>query len=56
MLAIAFVAFAVVPSWLLDRTATRVTTTGRDLILIGWWMAAFIGCCWAFVRLQGRGG
>ncbi len=56
MLTIAFVVFAVVPTWLLDRTATRVTTTGRDLMLMGWWMVAFIVCCWVFARLQGREG
>ncbi len=56
MLAVAFVVFAVVPSWLIDRLATRVTTTGRDLILVGWWVVAFVVSCWVFVRLQGREG
>jgi hypothetical protein len=56
MLAFAFVVFAVAPNWLLDRLATRVTTTGRDLILVGWWAVAFVSSCWVFVRLQGREG
>ena len=54
MLAFSFLVFAIVPNWLLDRIATRVTTTGRDLILLGWWGVAFVASCWAFVRLQGR--
>jgi hypothetical protein len=52
MLAVVFVAFALFPNWLLDRLATRVTSTGRDLILVGWWIVALVGCAWFFVRLQ----
>ncbi len=54
MLLVAFLAFAIVPNWLLDRLATRVTPTGRDLILVGWWVVALVGCTWLFVWLQGR--
>jgi hypothetical protein len=54
LLVVVFVAFAIVPNWLLDRLATKVTTTGRDLILVGWWVVALVGCTWLFVRLQGR--
>ena len=52
MLLVVFIAFAVVPNWLADRLATRVTPTGRDLIVIAWWLAALIGCTWLFMRLQ----
>lgn len=55
MLAAAFVAFALVPNWLLDRLATRVTPAGRDLIIVGWWLVGLVGCSLLFVRLQGRG-
>jgi hypothetical protein len=54
MLVVSFLAFAIVPTWLLDRLAERVTPTGRDLILVAWWMVALIGCSWLFVALQGR--
>jgi hypothetical protein len=54
MLVAVFVAFALVPTWLLDRLATRVTPTGRDLIIVGWWLVGLVGCSWLFVRLQGR--
>ncbi len=52
MLLVVFVAFAIVPNWLLGRLATRVTSTGRDLILVGWSTIAFVGSGWLFVRLQ----
>ncbi len=52
MLVVVFVVFAVVPNWLLGRLATRVTSTGRDLILVGWSTVAFVGAGWLFFRLQ----
>jgi hypothetical protein len=55
MLVVVVLAFAIVPNWLLDRLATKVTPTGRDLILVGSWIVAFVFCMWLFVRLQGRG-
>lgn len=55
MLFVVFVAFAVFPNWLLNRLATTMTPTGRDLILVGWWLVAIVACTWLFVRLQGRG-
>jgi hypothetical protein len=54
MVAIAFVTLGVVPNWLLDRTATQLTPTGRDLVLLTWWVVALVLSAWAFVRLQGR--
>jgi hypothetical protein len=54
MLVIAFLTLGVVPNWLLDRLATRVTPTGRDLILVACWTLAFVVSAWAFVRLQRR--
>lgn len=54
MLFVVFVAFAVFPNWLLNRLATTMTPTGRDLILVGWWLVALVGCTWLFLRLQGR--
>ena len=54
MVVVLFVAFGVVPNWLLDWTATRVTPTGRDVIVVGWWVASLIGCAWLFLRLQSR--
>lgn len=54
MLLAVFIAFAIVPNWLADRLATRVTPTGRDLIVVAWWLVALVGCTWLFLRLQGR--
>ena len=54
MLVVVLLAFAVFPNWLLDRLATTVTPTGRDLIIVGWWLVALVGCTWLFLRLQGR--
>ena len=54
MVAVALVALGVIPNWLLDRTATRLTTTGRDLVLLAWWVVALVLSGWVFVRLQGR--
>lgn len=51
-----FVAFALIPNWLLDRLDTRATPTGRDLIIVMWWLVALGGCSWLFVLLQGRDG
>ena len=52
MLAVAFALFTLVPIWILDHYQTRLTTTGRDLILIAGWVVAFVLCAWLFVRLQ----
>jgi len=54
MVIVVLVAFGLVPNWLLDRLATRVTPTGRDLVIVGWWLVAVVGCTWLFLRLQGR--
>ena len=54
MLVAVFLAFGLVPNWLLDRLADRVTTTGRDLILVAWWIFGLAACTWLFLALQGR--
>ena len=54
MVIVVLVAFGLVPNWLLDRLATRVTPTGRDLVIVGWWLVALFACTWLFLRLQGR--
>jgi len=54
MLAVVVLAFGLAPNWLLDRLADRVTTTGRDLILVAWWMLGLVVCTWLFLVLQRR--
>jgi hypothetical protein len=54
MLAVVVVVFGLVPNWLLDRLADRVTTTGRDLILVASWIVGLAACTWLFLVLQGR--
>ena len=52
MIVLSFVAFVLVPNTLLGYLSTRVVPTWRDMIVVTYWMAAFVGCCWVFVRLQ----
>jgi hypothetical protein len=54
MLAVVVLVFGLAPNWLLDRLADRVTTTGRDLILVAWWIVGLVACSWLFLVLQGR--
>jgi hypothetical protein len=52
MIVLSFVAFVFVPNTLLGYLSTRLVPTWRDLTVVVYWMAAFAGCCWAFVHLQ----
>jgi hypothetical protein len=52
MIVLSFVALVLVPNTLLGYLTTRVVPTWRDLIVVAWWMVAFVGCCVVFVRLQ----
>jgi hypothetical protein len=52
MIVLSFVALVLVPNTLLAYLTTRVVPTWRDLIVVAWWMFAFVGCCVVFVRLQ----
>lgn len=54
LLAVVVLVFGLAPNWLLDRLADRVTTTGRDLILVAWWIVGLVVCSWLFLVLQGR--
>lgn len=54
MIAISFLVFVLVPNSLLGYLTTRMTPTGRDLVVATWWLAAFVVACWIFVRLQRR--
>jgi hypothetical protein len=55
MLVASLVAFAVVPDRLLGYLTLRVAPNLRDLLVVLWWVVAFVGCCWLFVRLQRAG-
>lgn len=55
VLASCIVLFVLFPNWLVGYLALRVTPTGRDLILSGWFGVAFVLGCVVFVRLQPRG-
>ncbi len=54
MIAISFLVFVLVPNSLLAYLTTRMTPTGRDLVVATWWLVAFVVACWIFVRLQRR--
>lgn len=56
MIAICFLLFVLVPNSLLGYLTTRMTPTGRDLVVTTWWLAAFVVASWIFVRLQRRRG
>jgi hypothetical protein len=56
MIFLSWLAFVLVPNTLLAYLSTRVVPTWRDLLVVGYWMAAFVGCCWAFLVLQRRRG
>ena len=54
MVVLTFVSLVLIPNTLLGYLTTRVVPTWRDLIVVTWWVLAFIGCSVAFVRLQRR--
>ncbi len=55
MVLLSFLAFVLIPNSLLGYLTTRMTPTGRDLVVVGWWTLAFLISCVVFVRLQRRG-
>ena len=54
MVVLTFVSLVLIPNTLLGYLTTRVVPTWRDLIVVTWWVLAFIGCSVVFVRLQRR--
>ncbi|MDP9300502.1 MAG: hypothetical protein M3P43_06365, partial [Actinomycetota bacterium] len=54
MLLASFVLLVLVPNQLLSYVSRHAAPTQRDLLVSLWWVAAFLFCCWLFVRLQRR--
>lgn len=54
MVVVSFLFFILIPNTLLGYLTTRLTPTGRDLVVAAWWAFAFALACVIFVRLQGR--
>lgn len=54
MVVVSFLFFILIPNTLLGFLTTRLTPTGRDLVVAAWWVVAFVVACVIFVRLQGR--
>ncbi len=52
MVVVSFLVFVLIPNTLLGYLTTRMTPTGRDLVVAGWWMIGFVLACLVFVRLQ----
>ena len=55
MILLSFLVFILIPNSLLAYLTTRMTPTGRDLVVVAWWALAFVASCVVFVRLQRRG-
>lgn len=55
MILVSFLVFVLIPNSLLAYLTTRMTPTGRDLVVVTWWVFAFVISCIVFVRLQHRG-
>lgn len=55
MVLVSFLVFVLIPNSLLAYLTTRMTPTGRDLVVVAWWVFAFVVSCVVFVRLQRRG-
>ena len=54
MVVLSYLFFILIPNTLLGYLTTRLTPTGRDLVVAAWWAVAFVVACVIFVRLQGR--
>jgi hypothetical protein len=54
MLVVSILVFVVVPNQLLTYLSLHVAPKQRDLLVATWWVVAFLGACWLFVRLQGK--
>jgi hypothetical protein len=52
VLVISILAFMIIPNQLIAYLSTRVTPTGRDLLVSAWWLLALIACSWLLVRVQ----
>jgi len=55
MILLSYLVFVLIPNMLLTYLTTRLTPTGRDLVVVGWWVLAFLLSCLVFVRLQRQG-
>jgi hypothetical protein len=54
MLLASYVLLAIIPNQLLTYLSRHVAPKVRDIVVSLWWIAAFVSCCWLFVRLQRR--
>lgn len=54
MVVVSFLVFVLIPNTLLGYLTTRMTPTGRDLVVAAWWAFGFVLACVIFVRLQPR--
>jgi hypothetical protein len=52
MVLLSFLGLVLIPNSLLGYLTTRMTPAGRDLVVVGCWMLAFVFSCLVFVRLQ----
>lgn len=55
MILLSYLVFVLIPNMLLTYLTTRLTPTGRDLVVVGWWVLAFLLSCLVFVGLQRQG-
>jgi dipeptide/tripeptide permease len=54
MVVVSFLLFVLIPNTLLAYLTTRMTPTGRDLVVATTWALGFVVACVIFVRLQPR--
>jgi len=54
MVVVSFLLFVLIPNTLLAYLTTRMTPTGRDLVVASLWALGFVVACVIFVRLQPR--
>jgi hypothetical protein len=52
MLVVSWIVLLVVPNRLLGYLSVHLVPTWRDLLMVVWWVVAFVFACWLFVRLQ----
>ncbi len=52
MLVVSWIVFLLVPNRLLGYLSVHLVPTARDLLMVVWWVVAFVFACWLFVRLQ----
>jgi hypothetical protein len=56
MLAACYLLLVLAPNNLLSYLSLHTQPKVRDLLVTLWWVAAFVGCCMLFVRLQRKQG